>query len=544
MPACSVCGRAADFRCSGCKRLAYCNKACQTAGWRDHRYDCLHAIGSNTRREKTPAPKPRRHTKPRPGGKTDTVVVVNARKVNARADAKRLAFLARLVKERYPVQIQKVLDSDGTVDTAKLREEARRASIIRVDTHDIALYVAFSRLITMWSANNAPLAEIKWLDSGGLPPNLQLIKVLGSGAYGEVWLAKEIASGQRFAAKILIDESSLDDEGVILQWINPVTAGVAANPNVLSYIGAWTNWVPPGSTDGVPKPLLVAEFVDGVTFEEIQTANNSMHWAPWFDISWITEQVFSGLAFLHGRGVAHRDIKYDNIMIQNPHIGSDGEYRFGRVVIIDLGLSCIVDNISQETRLIEKACMQDDTQGGAWVYLSPEVAAFYERNQILAVSQPTNSPDMSVQYANDVWAAALTLLGLMLGRFAIEYIVPEIGTGNTPAHYLHILRGLSGPGGVAALQAGKSAIDARIRARMRSHMRRMREATVDETVRWRGAQDICEDISGLLLSPTARVSAEKVRAHFHDLISDATGRVWRDGDAREVSRVDPYDYVF
>jgi len=42
-PSCEVCGKSAEFRCTGCQKTYYCGKECQLKGWKVHRERCLAA---------------------------------------------------------------------------------------------------------------------------------------------------------------------------------------------------------------------------------------------------------------------------------------------------------------------------------------------------------------------------------------------------------------------------------------------------------------------------------------------------------------------
>lgn len=486
------------------------------------------------------------------------------KKREAQADAKRLSVLARMLKTKFPHKIKRVLDTDSTVDTKKLRDEARRN-----DIDDERAYVMLSKLAKTWGRDDVPLSDLTWFEPNGLPPNLFLDRLLGSGTYGEVWLATEVTTNRQYAAKIFTGEreeaeQDIDDEGVILQWVNAVTRTGTENPNVLGYVGAWKNWIPPGNRDNFPRnsslrtraqnrplPLLVSEYINGSELGAVFQLNERNDWRPWFDINWFAEQLFNGVAFMHQKGIAHRDLKMDNIMVHAPYYDSDGNYHHGKIVIIDLGLSCVIDDVSRETRLFEKACsQQQQTQGGAWVYLSPEIANFYQLNR-KAANLMIFQPDLSIQYSNDVWAASLCLLGVILGDYAVKYLAPTIlyfDYGDDAVdHFLATLKALHGSTGTEQLVAGKRDMDDATKIIAERHMQKARDVSDAETQRWQSALDILAMVSDLFTSIEKRKSAtdvlERIREFNETRASASPPQVWRNGDALEVSDITPYDVV-
>ena len=76
--------------------------------------------------------------------------------------------------------------------------------------------------------------------------------------------------------------------------------------------------------------------------------------------------VCNAVSFAHSKGVMHRDLKPDNIMI--------GEY--GEVYVMDWGLAALLPPHERPQQATDKvAALTGDTVGGTPAYLAPEMAA-------------------------------------------------------------------------------------------------------------------------------------------------------------------------
>lgn len=93
-----------------------------------------------------------------------------------------------------------------------------------------------------------------------------------------------------------------------------------------------------------------------------------------------------GLRYLHAKGIMHRDLKLENIMVVPNTLGFDG----WTVKIIDLGLSCLSLKGVKATG-----------QCGTLAYNSPE---------ILQAGKPYDN-------SNDVWSLGVILHALLTRQF-------------------------------------------------------------------------------------------------------------------------------
>ena len=130
-----------------------------------------------------------------------------------------------------------------------------------------------------------------------------LVKRLGRGGFGEVWLAEK--RSQFFTKKVAI-KLPLDDQ-VDFETIKheaTLWEQASGHPNVLPIIDA-------DVYDG--QVVIVSEYADGGSlFDSLKTHGKF----PVNHAVELTIGILNGLEFLHSRLIIHRDIKPQNILLQ------------------------------------------------------------------------------------------------------------------------------------------------------------------------------------------------------------------------------------
>lgn len=151
--------------------------------------------------------------------------------------------------------------------------------------------------------------QLSTSDTGGEdedPAELfDLICQLGKGSYGSVFKARERASGQLVAVKV-VPLSEGDDPADLAREIELLAA--CDHPNVVRYLGSWK----------APDALWIAmEYCAGGSVSDLMRAADAP--LPEELIAFVTRHTLAGLAYLHSVGKVHRDIKCGNILL-----GADG----------------------------------------------------------------------------------------------------------------------------------------------------------------------------------------------------------------------------
>ena len=186
------------------------------------------------------------------------------------------------------------------------------------------------------------------------PPNVpgyEIIRELGEGGMGVVYLAEQRVPLQRTVALKLI-RPGMDSRHVLARFERERQALARMDhPNIAAVFDAGS------TTDG--RPYFVMEFVDGVSITEYCDSRSLSIRARLL----LFIQVCNAVQHAHQKGVIHRDLKPSNVMV----INQDGQ---AVPKVIDFGTAKSADRANDATRLTT-----DGLVFGTVAYMSPEQAA-------------------------------------------------------------------------------------------------------------------------------------------------------------------------
>jgi predicted Ser/Thr protein kinase len=151
-------------------------------------------------------------------------------------------------------------------------------------------------------------------------PGLEIDKVVGEGGMGVVYRAVQKQLGRTVALKVLSPALASDPQFVERFTREAKALAQLSHPNIVAVYDF-------GVHEGVP--FLIMEFVEGTPLRKLLAAKKlsserALELVP---------QICDALAYAHGRGVVHRDVKPENILID----------REGRVKIADFGLAKLAE---------------------------------------------------------------------------------------------------------------------------------------------------------------------------------------------------------
>jgi TolB-like protein/Tfp pilus assembly protein PilF/predicted Ser/Thr protein kinase len=170
----------------------------------------------------------------------------------------------------------------------------------------------------------------------------KILKRIGSGGMGEVYLAEDTKLNRKVALKFLPVQLASDEE-FTERFTREAQAAAALNhPNIITVyeVSEYEN-----------RPFIAMEYVEGESLKDL-IAREELSIGEALDVAL---QISDGLAVAHQTGIVHRDIKPQNILM-----GKDG-----RVRICDFGLA---------KAKMDVTLTQAGSTLGTIAYMSPEQA--------------------------------------------------------------------------------------------------------------------------------------------------------------------------
>ena len=188
----------------------------------------------------------------------------------------------------------------------------------------------------------------------------EIVGLLGVGGMGEVYKARHVHLGAFRCIKV-VKPSLMADEAYRQRFLREARMATQIHHPNLAAVHDFSI-LPDGTS------YMVAEFIDGTTVRQWETANGRF---PLPLATEVTTQVLAGLDHIHRRGLLHRDISADNVMLS-----FDAEDHL-LVKIIDLG-------VAKDVRTSNDV---DTTQAGVFMgnpkYMSPEQLGELEEGETL-----------------------------------------------------------------------------------------------------------------------------------------------------------------
>ncbi len=172
----------------------------------------------------------------------------------------------------------------------------------------------------------------------------RIMKVIGIGGMAVVFEAMDMLMRRNVAVKMLKDEINNDAQSV-KRFINESKAvAMLSHPNIVNIYDVSVK---------DDRKYIVMELVDGITLKNyiLKKGVLSFH-----EVIGITEQILMALEHAHSKGIVHRDIKPQNIMM----------LRNGSVKVADFGIAKLPN--AETVTMTDKAI-------GTVFYISPEQAS-------------------------------------------------------------------------------------------------------------------------------------------------------------------------
>ena len=214
----------------------------------------------------------------------------------------------------------------------------------------------------------------------------KILSKLGSGSFGKVFLAQNKFTKEKVAMKEikkankdLLSDGEIKDEIDILKSLD--------HPDIVRIIESFNT---------KDSYVLVTEYCEGgELYDQVRNQLSETQ------IAVIFKQLLSGLAYLHSHNIVHRDLKLENILIQEIEKSkTTGEDLFN-IKIIDFGTARIFDNNKKPQSIV-----------GSSYYIAPEV--------------------LNQKYGKecDLWSVGVILYMFIVGHAPFDGCDDEEITGN------------------------------------------------------------------------------------------------------------------
>src|SRR5688572_18949597 len=226
--------------------------------------------------------------------------------------------------------------------------------------------------------------------AGGAPPNdrreplapgqklarYEIISQLGAGGMGEVYRARDSQLQRDIALKVL-PPSDLDDQIARARLVREARAAAALNhPNICTVheVGEETG-----------QAYIAMELVEGRTLSAMVAAGAM----PAEQVVRLGAQLADALSHAHDRGVVHRDLKCNNIIVTPD----------GRAKVLDFGLAKRSTSADLAVTYMQVSLTQSGVAAGTLPYMAPE--------------QLRGEPATP---ASDIWALGVVLYEMLAGE--------------------------------------------------------------------------------------------------------------------------------
>ncbi len=227
-------------------------------------------------------------------------------------------------------------------------------------------------------------------EAGQQIENYRIVRQLGSGGMGEVFLADDIRLNRKVALKLLPSHFTANPNRVRRFEREARAASALNHPNIVTIYALGQSNI---------THFIATEFVDGKTLRQLInekpfTLNETLN---------VSVQVADALSAAHAAGIVHRDIKPENVMIR----------RDGYVKILDFGLAKLTEQQRIDSDLETPTLLQSNPGlvMGTVQYMSPEQARA-----------------KNVGVGTDIWSLGIVIYEMLAGH------VPF--TGETSSHVM------------------------------------------------------------------------------------------------------------
>lgn len=231
--------------------------------------------------------------------------------------------------------------------------------------------------------------------SGRQISHYQIIKLIGEGGMGKVYLAEDKKLNRHVAIKFLPEEFTADPERVRRFEQEAQAASKLNHPNIVTVHDF-------GQSDG--RHFIVSEYIEGQTLR--QKLKESPPDIP--QIIAIALQVASALKAAHAANIIHRDIKPENIMLRED----------GVVKVLDFGIAKLQDRETE--RWSDRGNEDDLLTPSLYPSVSPSLTQLGVVIGTASYMSPEQARGEEVDHRTDLFSLGAVLYEMVTGQRLFE----------------------------------------------------------------------------------------------------------------------------
>ena len=216
--------------------------------------------------------------------------------------------------------------------------------------------------------------------TSALADRYRVERELGAGGMATVYLAEDLKHNRKVAIKVLREDLAAS-VGAARFLREIAIAAQLQHPNILSLLDS-------GEADGLL--YYVMPYVEGPSLRNRLESSGEL---PVAEAIRLLVEITDGLAYAHGKGVIHRDIKPDNVMLSGRH-----------ALITDFGVARAVSSAGSEHTVTSLGVAL-----GTPAYMAPEQA----------------TADPTVDHRADIYSLGILAYELLTGRPPFTAVTPQ-----------------------------------------------------------------------------------------------------------------------
>jgi serine/threonine protein kinase len=224
----------------------------------------------------------------------------------------------------------------------------------------------------------APATRTEYLAGAVIADRYKLVRPLGRGGMGVVWVAHSLVLGVDVALKLIHSDLGGSTGATRMAREAHAAARLGHPAMVRVFDFGWTSRA---------DPFLVMELVQGESMGSILRRELRL---PAIQAVQMLLPLADGLRSAHDKGIVHRDIKPDNILVARDEFGRQ------QPKLLDFGIAKVEQTQSSEDRKLT----QEGVALGSPDYMSPEQALGRE----------------DIDHRTDVWALCVVLYESITGQ--------------------------------------------------------------------------------------------------------------------------------